>query len=575
MTDYAAREHHGIITTPEAVAYSAANWGDFVALRAWRDGAYQEITFSELSSRVDAFAAGLISLGVRPKDFVGLIGENRSEWAIGYLGIHRAGATVVPFDSLLTPRELHPLLTDSEVRVVIASPKFLDDILELRKSIDTLETVICMDDAAVASADASNVLGMDAVAHLVESDAAVWPEVTLDDLAALIYTSGTTGRAKGVMLTQRNIMSDVALSGQILILGPGDNFLSVLPLHHTFECTAGFLVPLYWGASITYARSLKSRDIIDDTRNTSATYLLGVPLLFEKMMQGIQRKLGQQPASKKMLIRTLFGIERVGRIFRLRLGHTLFRSLREKAGLGSLTNLIAGGAALPEYVASWFGSLGFDLSQGYGLSETSPIVCVPPANFDNPASVGPPIPEVEVRIDNPDDEGHGEICVRGPIVMQGYYRNEEATREVIDDDNWLHTGDIGYIDKAGMVYISGRMKNVLVTPSGKNVYPEELEHVINQCPTVLESMVYGVPTEGGEEVRAYVVPDLTWFEEQAVLREKQFEPAEIDEIVSVEAKAALAEIAEYKRPRRVDIRREEFEKTSTRKIKRFLYATAR
>ncbi len=575
MTGYAAREHHGILTTPEAAAYGAANWGDHVALRVWRDGAYQEITRTELSDRVDALALGLISLGVRPKNLVALLGENRPEWAIGYLGIHRAGATVVPLDSLLTPRELRPLLIDSAVSVIIVSPRFVDDILELKKGVDTLETVICMDDAVAASKDSPSVLGMDAVSRRADGETPVLPEVTLDDLAALIYTSGTTGKAKGVMLSQRNIMSDVALSGQVLILGPGDNFLSVLPLHHTFECTAGFLVPMYWGASITYARSLKSRDIIDDARNTGATYLLGVPLLFEKMMQGIQRKLDQQPTSKKVLIRTLFGIERLGRKVGLRLGGKLFHSLREKAGLGTLTTLIAGGAALPEYVASWFSSLGFDLSQGYGLSETSPIVCVPPAKFDNPASVGPAIPEVEVRIDNPDDEGHGEICVRGPIVMMGYYRNDEATREVIDEDGWLHTGDIGCIDKKGFVYISGRMKNVLVTPSGKNVYPEEIEHVINQCPTVLESMVYGTPTVGGEEVRAYVVPDPVWFEEQGTLREKPFEQPEIDGMVMSEVQTALADVAEYKRPRRVDIRRDEFEKTSTKKIKRFLYATAK
>ena len=222
MTGYAAREHHGILTTPEAVAYGAANWGDHVALRVWRDGAYQEITRTELSDRVDALALGLISLGVRPKNLVALLGENRPEWAIGYLGIHRAGATVVPLDSLLTPRELRPLLIDSAVSVIIVSPRFVDDILELKKGVDTLETVICMDDTVAASKDSPSVLGMDAVSRRADGETPVLPEVTLDDLAALIYTSGTTGKAKGVMLRNEHYV-DVALSDRVLILD-GDKF---------------------------------------------------------------------------------------------------------------------------------------------------------------------------------------------------------------------------------------------------------------------------------------------------------------------------------------------------------------
>lgn len=566
MDQLVVRDHHGVLTTIEMLQYSAKTFGEKVAFRIFRDGRYQEFSYREVAERVDRLAAGLMRLGIMPKDKVSILGENRPEWGIAYLAVHRAGAICVPLDSLLKAGEFRHIIADSGAQTVIVSSRFVADILEVRDSVADLKTIICMDDEK-----RDDVLLMSEVMTGLTPD--TWPKVTLDDLAAIIYTSGTTGQSKGVMLTQRNLASDTAESYRVIEYGPEDNFLSVLPLHHTFECTGGFLIPLYGGATITYARSLKSRDIVDDIRNTKATLMLGVPLLFEKMMDGIKRKLAQAPASKRVLISTLFGIEKMGKKLGLSLGPTLFHSLREKAGMSSLRMLISGGAALPPHVAEWFNSLGFLLFQGYGLTETSPITNVNRVGMIVHTSVGPAIPGAEIRIDNPGPDGHGEICVRGPMVMKGYYKNEEATRAVIDKDSWFYTGDVGYLDERGLLYISGRMKNVIVTTGGKNVYPEEVEFYINQSPFVLESLVIGrpIPDTTSEEVYAMVVPNYEYFDEQGELRGLGYTTEEIEAVVRREVADAIAQIAEYKRPKKFDIREEEFEKTSTKKIKRFLY----
>jgi long-chain acyl-CoA synthetase len=571
MPELTVREHHGVLTTVGMLRYSAERTPNTVALRIFRNGTYEEITYQQFADKVDQLAAGLINLGVTPGEHVSVLGENRPEWAIAYMAVHRAGAVAVPLDSLLKAGEFRHIIGDAGVKRVIVSGRYIPDILEVRDALGEPTTIICMDDDRGGIDDPAGILAMSEV--MTTELPADFPALTLDNLAAIIYTSGTTGQSKGVMLSQGNIGSDVAGAFQSIEYDESDNFLSVLPLHHTFECTGGFLVPVYGGSSITYARSLKSRDIIEDTKNTGATLMLGVPLLFEKMMQGIQRKLGQQPGAKRALISTLFGIEKAGSKIGLSLGGKLFHSLREKSGLGTLRMMLSGGAALPPHVADWFASLGFILFQGYGLTETSPVTNVNRIGILDSACVGPPIPNAEIRIDKPGEDGHGEICVRGPMVMLGYYKNEEATREIMDDDGWLHTGDIGYEDDLDRLYISGRSKNVIVSTSGKNIYPEEVEHHINQSPHVLESLVIGRPIEGttSEEVYAMVVPDYEHFDELGDDRGTEYSTEEIEETVRAAVHEAISHIGDYKRPKQFEIRSEEFEKTSTKKVKRFLY----
>lgn len=564
MLAHSVRPSRGIYTIPEMVERVSKVFAGKVALRIWRDGAYRECRYDELGEQVYVLAKGLTASGIQSGDRVGVLGENRPEWVLSYLAVLTCGAVVVPLDPLLKAGELRLILCDAEVRWVIASGGFVADLEEIRDELAGLERIVSMEAQG------------DGLYGLMEQGRASKVDLTrpgLDDLAALIYTSGTTGQAKGVMLTGRNIMSDVSGCYQVIEFGPEDTFLSVLPLHHTFECTAGFLVPLYGGASITYARSLKSRDILEDIKNTRVTVMLGVPLLFEKMLAAVYRGIAKKPPLTRSVFRALLGTVRgVRKASGWRWGAALFHGLREKAGLDSVRIMISGGAALPPHVGYDFNDLGLTLIQGYGLTEASPVLTVNPIERAKMASVGLPIPGVALRILDPDQDGVGQILARGDMVMRGYYRNPEATSEALQD-GWLYTGDSGRMDEEGYLYITGRLKNVIVTRAGKNVYPEEVEQELNKSAFILESLVYGVPMAdgGGEEVQAVIVPDYEYCDQYAQKRGTPLEEGEIEAILKREVATGCSNLADYKRVKGLQIREEEFPKTSTRKIKRFLF----
>lgn len=564
MSAYSVRPSKGVYTIPEMVERTSKEYAGKVALRVWRDGRYREHRYDQLGEQVTSLARGFAASGIRPGDRIGVVGENRPEWALSYLSILACGAVVVPLDPSLKAGELRRILHDAEVRWVIASGGFVADLKEVQDELPALERIVSME----AEED-----GLDALMEQGRMSKVDVPRPGLDDLAALIYTSGTTGQAKGVMLTERNIMSDVSGCYQVIEFGPEDTFLSVLPLHHTFECTAGFLVPLYGGASITYARSLKSLDILEDIKNTQVTVMLGVPLLFEKMLASVYRGIAKKPLVTRAMFRTTLGtVRRARKAFGWKWGSTLFHGLREKAGLDSVRIMISGGAALPPHVGYDFNDLGLTLIQGYGLTEASPVLTVNPMGRVRMESVGVPIPGAELSILDPDEEGVGQILARGDMVMQGYYRNPKATAEALRD-GWLYTGDSGRIDGEGYLYITGRLKNVIVTRAGKNVYPEEVEQALNESAFILESLVHGVPMAdgGGEEVQAVIVPDYDVFDQYAQKRGIPLKEGEIETILKQEVAVVCASMADYKRVKRFQIREEEFPKTSIRKIKRFLF----
>lgn len=528
---------------------------DVVAFRIKRDGSYFEITGKEVANRVEALGAHLHALGVRPGDRVGLLSENRPEWGVAYLAIVCHGLTAVPLDRLLKPQEIRNILDDSGAVATVVSGEFLEDVHGIAPSISHLKHIIHMDETAELEApEQSNPV----------------PVTDPEGLAALIYTSGTTGHPKGVMLTHRNIMTNVVACCQSISFTRGDNFLSVLPLHHTFECTAGFLAPLYEGATVTYVGSLKSRDIIDTMKETRATIMLGVPLLYEKMYAGIMRAVRSKPAHIRSIFNLSMGVVKGGEKIGLRLGPKVFHGLREKGGFGSIRFFVSGAAALPIEVSEGFERLGFRIIQGYGLTEASPVVSVNRYDAPKKDSVGPPIPGVEVKILNPDDSGVGEVIVRGDNVMQGYYNNSDATGEVLKD-GWLYTGDSGWIDRDGHLRIAGRLKNVIVTKAGKNIYPEEIEGEIVQSPYVAEVLVLAdVDDSGDETVKAIIVPDFEYFAEEAKTTGKPVTDEWIYDVIRKEVRARSNNMADYKRVKNIEIRKEEFPKTSTRKIKRYL-----
>jgi long-chain acyl-CoA synthetase len=389
----------------------------------------------------------------------------------------------------------------------------------------------------------------------------------------LLFTSGTTGASKAVMLTHRNLGANVDQVYRALTFDERDVFLSLLPLHHTFEATAGMLVPIAAGCAITYARSFKSKEIVEDIRDAGVTMMCGVPLLYEKMLAGLRRAVNDSPPLKRALFKVFMALTRAGYVVTgANPGRVLFASLRKKAGLDTVRMFISGAAPLKAEVSRTFYYLGLNLLQGYGLTETAPVVSVNPPERIKFASSGPPIPGVRVRIHEPNAEGVGEVAVAGDNITVGYYGDQALTAAVLRD-GWFYTGDAGWLDRDGYVYITGRIKNVIVTPAGKNVYPEEIEAELGAAAVIAEAAVMPMrdPTSGREVVGAVIFPDYEYLEGEAARAGEKMDEAFAESRVREAVADCCGALADYKRVKIIKIRTEEFPKTTTRKIKKYLF----
>lgn len=563
-TEHFMRPHRGLMPIPEMLAQSAKDFGDKMAMQRFVEGRWEQFSFNDLDREVTRLAGGLMSLDLKKGDHIGVLGENRPRWGVSYIAAQRMGGIVVPLDSMMSDSELHHIIKESGIKAVLVTEKFLGIVLDADRP--GLKIIDIDNTGREGTLKLEDIL-------LPENAEPKFPPVTLEDTAAIIFTSGTTGYSKGVALTQNNIMSNVSSVYQIIDLSSDNNLVSVLPLHHTFECTTGFLFPLYAGCSVTYARSLKSKELLEDIKNTETTLMVGVPLLYEKMYSGINRNLKKLPVVKKTLVGLLFQTTRgAAALGKKDLGKTLFKSLREKAGLSSIRHFVSGGAALPAYIPEFFNTLGIPLYQGYGLTETSPVLTVNPPHAPRHKAAGLPIPGVELKIFDKDSEGIGEIAAKGPNIFTQYYQNEEETAKCFRE-GWFLTGDLGWIDDDGFLYITGRKKNLLVTGGGKNVYPEEIEALLNKQPYILESLVLGVPRPGGmgDDVEAMIVPDYEVLDKEAEEKGIKWTPESIEALIKKEVTEVTSQLAEYKRIKKFSVYTEEFAKTSTKKIKRYLY----
>ncbi|MBU1022325.1 MAG: AMP-binding protein, partial [Candidatus Margulisbacteria bacterium] len=500
-----------LLTIPQMVWQNTATHAASVAFQTKRDGVYHRITFSEAGVMIENMAAALHAMGIRPGDRVALLSENRPEWAISYLAIICAGAIVVPLDALIEEDSLKTLLENSGSRCIVISGRFLDLIEKNKNDLPELKFIVNLDQAQ----NQEHIYSYQLAVHTTHQRESIG-KIGLDEIAAIVYTSGTTGVSKGVMLSHRNIMSNVQTMCSLIDVGPTDNLLSVLPLHHTFECTAGFLTPYYVGARITYAESLKSYQLLANMQETGTTIMLAVPLLYRLFYEGIIRDVHSKGPAAVAVFSFLQFISRFFKIvLHKNIGSRLFGMLHKKLG-GKTRFWVAGGAAMDPEVILGFEAFGITILQGYGLTETSPIISACTLKHNRIGSVGKPLPGVEVKILNPDNDDIGEIVVRGPNVMQGYYKRPDLTKEILRD-GWLYTGDLGFLDEHNYLYITGRSKNLIVTGAGVNVYPEEIEFYLNRNPFIKESCVLGVKLEkgirkGGEEIIAVVVPEHDYFE---------------------------------------------------------------
>lgn len=548
---------HG--TIHEAILHTCRRLPDKPALIG-QGGAGRTYTFGELGNLIGRIAGGLRQKGCLKGDRVAIISENCPEWGISYLSVLSAGCVIVPLDASLKPNELTRFLRVSGVKTLICSPRWEKEAVE----------IIALNDLPVSTVTMNLGEGCSLKA-LAESEPLVEHDIDPASPAAIIYTSGTTGDPKGVTLTHGNILNNIDSIVKSLMIYEEDNLLSVLPLHHTFEATVGFLFPMCAGLTVIYARSLKSRDLLADIKNNNVTFMIGVPLLFEKIYAAINKKISELPSIKRVLFSTMYSASKVGWKFKKRLGIKLFRDLRTKSGLESIRLLVSGGAALPPRVAEWYNMIGFIFLGGYGLTECSPVVSFTRPDDVDFGSVGKPLPGIDARIDKPAPDGIGEIVIRGKNNTPGYIDNPEATAELIRD-GWLYTGDMGKIEK-GNIFITGRKKNIIVSGGGKNIYPEEIESELNLSIYVLESVVVGRTREkkAGEDIWAVIVPDMEQIETSEDKPAAEIPPQRIREIIKTEVDATNNRMADYKRIVQFEIRLEEFEKTSTRKIKRRFY----
>ena len=547
-------------TLQDLVEEVATRYRDKVALATKDKGAYHTTSFLQLRARVLELSAGLADLGTSKGDPVALIGENTTEWALSYLAIVSSGRVVVPVDRDLRPGEVRHILEFSEVETVLCSGRFVDDMASLRAETGRPNRVVSLEEEAGKGDHSFPELLERGYRELEGEPPYRLPEVGPEDLAAIIFTSGTMGSSKAVMLTHGNLTSNIIATSQFVSIQNDDHdrLLSVLPLHHTYECTCGFLTALYQGASIYHAENL--RRIPENLAESRATVVLGVPLLFETMYRRIEKGIRETGERK---FRIAKGVASLCERFGFRIRRRLFKPVHDRLG-GSLRLLITGGAAMNPAVSRGFRDLGINCIQGYGMTEASPLIAVNREANPKDSSVGIPLPGVEARI------VEGEITVRGPNLMLGYYKNPHATEEALEG-GWLHTGDLGHLDRDGFLYVSGRKKSVIVTPNGKNVYPEELEAHLNDRRFIAESLVWGGPWSDPAltEVQAIIVPDVEALDEE--FGASNYDDERIEKVIAEEVKQVNRVLANYKRIRQFSRRHEEFEKTTTRKIKRYLY----
>jgi long-chain acyl-CoA synthetase len=564
---YPAYPSHPISDIRDMFVRTSDKYPDRIALQHKKAGNWIPITYRELRAAAERFAGGLASVGLAPvENKLAIVGENRPEWAVSYLAAACTGIVCVPIDKDLKETEVYHILYLSGAEALVGDARHVEMVQEIRRRLPALRVLINMDEAA----EKEGVLGFEQVKKLGAGRIAAGThdfaerKVTPDHLLSILFTSGTMGNSKGVMLTHGNVATNVVGAVKWVNLQTEDRFLSVLPLHHSYESTCGFLLALYRGSTVSYAENL--RRIAENLAETKSTAMLGVPLLWHAMYKKIQAGMAEKGMWK------VNAAKRVASLSEKALGANIrrrvFSKVHEKFG-GSLRILISGGAAVDPGVARGFRELGIDFLQGYGLTESAPLISVNRNRAFKDESAGLPLDGVEVKI--ADD---GEILVRGPNIMKGYYNNPEATREALED-GWLHTGDLGYTDDDGFLHIQGRKKAVIVTPAGKKVYPEEVEAELLKSPFILECLVWadsdGRPGED-VEVRAIVVPNIETFVNGGLEKSgAELDTKRVEEILHREVKLRCQNLASYKRVTSVTIRHEEFEKTTTRKVKRYLY----
>lgn len=549
MKKYKNYEVRPIENLKEMLYTSAATWPEKNAFLEKRDGVYEGITFNQYLLDVEGLGTELCARGLLGKRVI-VTGENCYAWALAYMTVICGLGVVIPVDKEIPPEEIANIANISEADAVIYSAKYEDKIKKIEKPLD----FICFDELAGLCAAGREKINAGDRTYLDL-------EIDKHEMASLIFTSGTTGVSKGVMLSHHNITFNLTEMCQMIYIGPEDTFLSVLPLHHAYECTCGFLCQIYRGSTIAYCEGL--RYIMKNMKEVHPTIILCVPLLIETMYHKIWaniRKNGMEKMVKKAL-----AASNASRKIGIDLRKKLFSEIHETFG-GKLRMMIAGGAAVDPDILKGLRDFGILAVQGYGLTECAPLAAVNRDKFYCDSSAGLATPNATLEIVDAAEDGTGDIRFKGDNIMLGYYKAPELTAEVIVD-GWLYTGDLGFIDKDGFLHITGRRKNVIVTANGKNIFPEELETYLSRNPYVLESVVVGVPDETGRDydIVAMILPDRERLDEE---NPDGYSEELVREKLTEAVKQANSMVQQYKRIKKFLVRSEEFPKNTSKKIKR-------
>ena len=561
------KESRPIVNIKHMMETSVELYGDNVVFweKKKKGGEYCPITYKEMLGMVNGLGTALIDMGLKDKK-IGIIGANSSRWAISYLAVVCGTGIVVPLDKELSEDTLTEFVNRAEISCILTDEKHREVLDNIRFKEDTpLKTLITLDGQGDENEhtyqyDKLIEKGKELIAQ--GNREFVNAHINRDEMSILLFTSGTTGASKGVMLSHGNIVEDLMAAPTILKVYSTDVFFSVLPVHHTYECTCGFLMPIYKGASIAYCEGLKY--ITKNLKEARPTIFLGVPAIFELLYKKIWQNVRKQ--GKEKLLKRVIKINNKTKKIGIDLGKKFYKDILDVFG-GRMRLLICGGAAIDPDILDGLNDFGILALQGYGLTECAPLAALNPDTAPNPASIGIEFPGIKMKVGNVNEEGVGELMVQGKNVMLGYYNMPEETAETLAD-GWFHTGDLGYIDERGYAYITGRKKNVIITKNGENVYPEELEYDLNLNPYILETMVYQTRAENKNDaiIGASIVLDMENVEE---FIGKDVSDEKLEAIIKEHIDKINGKNPVYKQIRRYNIRKTPLLKNTSNKIIRF------
>ena len=523
-------------------------------------GQYKIYTHNEIRDMINYLGTALISLGLKGKR-IGVIGENRYEWELAYLSVVCGVGIVVPMDKSLPANELEEVIERSEVEAIFYSNKYEENIKKIKyNDKNKLKHLISMDTDIHEE-------GIYSQRELIEKGRELFnagnreyieAKINPEEMRIMLFTSGTTSKSKVVALSHKNLVSNVMDFASVVDVDSNDRMLSFLPLHHVYECTVGMLVSLYVGAERSFCDGI--RHIVENLNEYKITYAAFVPAIYEIMYKNIWKTLekeGKVEETKELM--------QEYKDKSMEEKKKVFQEIHNIYG-GNIKLFISGAAALDKEVIETFRNWGINLCQAYGLTETSPIIGIETNEYFRTGSIGRPIPHVQARIDEADEEGVGELVVKGPNVMIGYYNNKKATEEVMED-GWFHTGDLARIDEDGYIFICGRKKSVIVLKNGKNIYPEEMENLVNKIEGVKESFIFGKQqTDDKENIKIYVK---IVFDKEIMKEAYKVENEEdIYRVLAEKIKEVNSVMPKYKAIRGIFISEQPLIKTTTGKIKR-------